>query len=468
MAAGGTMLVLGLSHQTAGLAARERGALGDARARTVLRGLRDDSSIREAVVLSTCNRTEIYALAESPASGEQALRRSLLEGTELGAATLACSGYVLFERDAAEHLFRVAAGLESAILGETEIAGQVRAAARRAGHEGMLGTVLAAAFERSLGAAGRARRRTGISAGATSIASLVAELIGSAAPGRRVVLLGAGRLAHSVAGPLAAMPGAELAVVNRTPAGARRLADRHGAAAVGLEHLEDELRDADVLVCATNAPHEIVATALLGRVTHGRRRPLLIVDLAVPRDVDPSASLMPGVRLHDIDAVQQMVGRNLAARRREAQAAAELLRGETERFLVWRRELDAVPAVRSVWRQAEQLRRAELAQIAGTLSAEERERLDHLTASLLAKLLHGPCERLRAACTTPDGAAHVETFRMLFGVDGEARAQHQASAVRRPSAIASSASRNARTASPRSACSSSAAIAGTGAPAAAA
>jgi glutamyl-tRNA reductase len=419
-AAGGTMLVLGLSHQTARLAARERGALDDARARTVLRGLRDDPSIREAVVLSTCNRTEIYALAESPASGEQTLRRTLLEGTALGAATLACSGYALFERDAAEHLFRVAAGLESAILGETEIAGQVRAAARRARDEAMLGTFLAAAFERSLAAAGRARRRTGISAGATSIASLVAELIGSAAP-TRAVLLGAGRLAQSVAGPLAAAPGVELTFVNRTAAGARRLADRHGATAVGLERLEDELSDADVLVCATNAPHEIVGTALIGRATDGRRRPLLIVDLAVPRDVDPAASLMPEVTLYDIDAVQQMVGRNLAARQREAQAAAELVRVETERFLVWRRELDAVPAVRSVWRQAEQLRRAELARIAGALSADERERLEHLTASLLVKLLHGPCERLRAACTMPDGAAHVDTFRMLFGVDADGR-----------------------------------------------
>jgi len=412
--AGGTLLVLGLSHQTAALAARERVALDEAGARTVLRRLREDPSVHEAVVLSTCNRTEIYALSESAQSGERALRRALLERSSLGAATLACAGYALFDRDAAEHLFRVAAGLESAILGETEIAGQVRAAARAAGQEGTLGTTLAAAFERSLVAARRVRRRTGISAGATSTASVVAGLI---AGRRRAVLLGAGALAQGLAGPLARVPGVELTIVNRTPAGARRLANRHGARAAGLERLEDELRDADALVCATDAPHPIVPAALIARAT--ARHPLLIADLAVPRDVEPSAAAVPGVTLHDIDAVQQMVGRNLAARRRESQRAAEFVRHEAERFVAWRRESDAVPAVTSVWRQAERLRREELARVAGTLSADERDRLEQITSSLLGKLLHGPCERLRAACATADGAAHVETFRMLFGIDDE-------------------------------------------------
>jgi len=421
--ADGTMLVLGLSHQTAGLAAREKAALDDMRSRAMLRGFRDDPSIREAVVLSTCNRTEIYAVSEASEGGEQALRRALLEATSLGAATLACAGYALFEGDAAQHLFRVAAGLESAILGETEIAGQVRAAARRAGQEGTLGTVLAAAFDRSLAAAGRVRRQTGISAGATSIASVVAGLVGSArdpaAPGRSVVLLGAGRLAQSLARPLAALPAVELAIVNRTPASARRLADRHGASAVRFDRLAHELANADALVCATSAPDQIVTAAVLARAVGARRRPLTIVDLAVPRDVEASVSILPGVTLHDIDAVQQMVGRNVAARQHAARAATQLLRDETERFVEWQRELDSLPVVRSVWQQAEQLRREELARVAGVVTAEERERLEQLTSSLVGRLLHGPCERLRAACTTPEGAAHVATFRMLFGVDAE-------------------------------------------------
>src|SRR5919206_4034599 len=167
----GVMVVVGVSHETAGLAARERVALDDLGARGVLRGLRHDPAVSEVVVLSTCNRTEIYALAASPQGGEAAVRRALLEHTEIGAATLACSGYALFELAAAEHLFRVAAGLESAILGETEISGQVRAAARRAREERTLGPLLSGAFERSLTAARRVRQRTRISAGAVSLAS---------------------------------------------------------------------------------------------------------------------------------------------------------------------------------------------------------------------------------------------------------------------------------------------------------
>lgn len=419
---GGVMLVVGVSHQTAGLAAREQVALDDGRARSVLRSLREEPGVCEAVVLSTCNRTEIYAVAESAREGEEAVRGALLERTSLGAATLACAGYTLFELDAVEHLFRVAAGLESAILGETEIGAQVRSAACRAEQEGTLGAVLAGAFKRSLLAARRVRGRTGISVGATSVASVVAELVGGAelaTPRRRIVLLGAGRLASSLAGALAALPEAELVVVNRTVAAARALAERHHASAVGLGSLEAELREADAVVCATDAPHPIVSEATISRVVGGRERPLLVVDPAVPRAVEPAAASVPGVAVYDIDAVQQLVNRNLALRRREAETAAAMVRSETERFAAWRVGLDAAPVVTSVRRQAEQLRRDELARVAGTLSAEERDRLDRLSASLVGKLLHGPCERLRAACAQSDGAAHVESFRMLFDVGAE-------------------------------------------------
>ena len=416
------MLVVGLSHQTAGLAAREQVTLDDPSARAALRDLRAEPAVHEAVVLSTCNRTEIYAVADSAHAGGQALRRALLERTSVGAATLACAGYTLVELDAAEHLFRVAAGLESAVLGETEIGGQVRAAARRAEVEGVLGPVLAGAFEQALLAARRVRRRTGISVGATSLASVVAELVAGApgpAAGRRIVLLGAGGFARSLAGALAGLPATELAIVNRSPGRACELAERHAARAAGLERLDAELAEADALVCATGAPHPLVSAAGIERVLTGRTRPLLIVDLAVPRDVEPSAAAVPGVTVHDIDTVQRLVSRNLAMRREEAQTAAAMVRGETVRFAAWRRELSAAPVVGSVRRQAEQLRREELARVADALSADERDRLERLTASLVSKLLHGPCERLRAACGQPDGAAHIESFRMLFGVPGE-------------------------------------------------
>jgi glutamyl-tRNA reductase len=438
---GGVMLVVGVSFETAGLAARERVALDDIGARSVLRSLRDDAAVCEVAVLSTCNRTEIYAIAESAHGGEATLRRTLLEHTTIGAATLACSGYALFELDAAEHLFRVAAGLESAILGETEICAQVRAAARRAREERTLGPLLSAMFERSLIAGRRVRQRTPISVGAVSLASVVAELI--AASGRdeaqrRVVLLGAGRLASSLAGALAAAPASELVIVNRTPAAARALAERHGATAAGLERLEPELHRADAVVCAAEAPHPLVSADAIRRAVGAKRRSLLIVDLAMPRNVEPRAATAPGVVLHDIDAVQRMVGRNLAARRRAAQTAATMTRREVERFATWRAQLYAAPVVAAVWRRAEQMRREELARVAGALSADEHARLERLTESLLGKLLHGPCARLRAASVKPDGAAHVETFRMLFDVAaadvGDARATDVIALARRGAA----------------------------------
>src|SRR4051794_26297033 len=203
MPGSGAIVVVGISHQTAALAAREQVALDDGGARNVLRDLRARHAVDEAVVLSTCNRTEIYAVAATAEQGERAARAALLRATSLGGATLSCAAYALFEQDAVEHLFRVAAGLESAILGETEIVGQVRAALRRAEQEATAGPVLGGAFTRALAAAARVRRRTGISVGATSLCSVVAGL-GGGGPrgggGRRGGPVGAGAGAHTRAG----------------------------------------------------------------------------------------------------------------------------------------------------------------------------------------------------------------------------------------------------------------------------
>lgn len=416
--ADGAIVVVGVSHQTAGLAARERVALDDAGARTVLRHLARQPAVREAVVLSTCNRTEIYALAASAAEGERVLRRALLEHSTLGAATLECSAYALAERDAAEHLIRVASGLESAVLGETEIGGQVRAAAVRAADEGLAGAVLGGLFQRALAAARRVRRRTGIGAGATSVGSAVVDLIRRAGPevaAPRIVLIGAGRLASSLAGSLAGIADAELVVANRTPARAAELAARHGARAVAIASLERELAGASAVVCATDAPQPVLRASALA----GNRRPLVVVDLALPRDVEPAAGTLPGVTLYDLDAVHQLVGRNLALRRREASTAAELVRDEVERLQVWRRELDVAPVLRAFWEHAEALRRSELARAARGLPDDERERLEQFSAALVRRLLHSPSERLRAASGTPAAGAQLDALRALFAL-GEA------------------------------------------------
>jgi glutamyl-tRNA reductase len=435
MPAEGTILVVGVSHHTAALAAREQLALDAGGARGLLRDLRARPGVGEAVVLSTCNRTEIYAVASTAEQGERAVRAALLRTTSLGAATLSCAAYALFDEDAVEHLFRVAAGLESAILGETEIGGQVRAALRRAEQEAAAGPVLAGAFTRALAAAARVRRRTGISVGATSICSVVAELAAGRAGDRgrpRVVLVGAGGLAHSLAGALAAVAGTGLTVLNRTEAAARAIAERHGVEAASLAGLDETLAAADVVVSATTAPHAVISSDAVRRAVAARARPLTIVDLAVPRDVDPAAAALDGVVLHDIDAVQERVRRNVEVRRREARAAGELIRREARCFDAWRRERDATSALRAVWQQAEEVRRATLEGIDGDVGDAERERLDRITAALVRRLLHGPSERLRAAAATPAAAAHLATFRLLFDVPAADDAAEGADVVALP------------------------------------
>jgi glutamyl-tRNA reductase len=418
--ADGSLLVLGLSHRTAHLEAREQAALSDHRARRVLRELASEASVSEAAVLSTCNRTEIYAVART-VDGEPAIRQTLLRHTAVGASTLACASYLLRGDDAVEHLFRVTAGLESAILGESEIAGQVRGAAARSAAEGLLGPDLKITFDHALAAAARVRRRTGIGVGATSLASAVAELVEASKSGGqgRTVLVGAGRMGQAIAGALAGRRDGELVVLNRTFATAEEVAARFAARAGSLEHLEEELRIADTLVCATDAPHPVVQAAVVEGTMRARRAPLLVVDLAVPRDVEPAAAAVRGVTVHDIDAVGLLVRRNLEARRSQVDQAGGLIRDEVAHLASRRSELDAMPVVRAAWRRAERLRQNELARACAGLSAEERTRLETVTAGLVRKLLHDPCERVRFASSTPDGPGHLASFRMLFGLDVE-------------------------------------------------
>jgi glutamyl-tRNA reductase len=388
--------VCGLSHQGAAIEAREAAALDDAAARAVLEWLRGRPGVDEAAVLSTCNRTELYVVARSSLEARAGARSALLEHTRLDAATLDANGFALWDDAAAEHLFRVAAGLESAVLGETEISAQVRLAASRAREEDMLGPLLDSAFGHAHTASRRVRRATAISAGATSLSSVVAQLVGDrCGPGARVVLLGAGQLGASLAGALAGRGTGDLAILNRTVSAACALAGRHVAARAGsLERTGEELRHADAVVVATGAPKPLLDVPSLAKVVARRDRPLLVIDLALPRNVAPAVGGLAGVELHDLDAIQAIVGRNSAARRREAEGATDLLRCELARFGAWRRQAGAEPLVAEMWREAERIRASELARIGG-LTDSERARLDSLTRSLVRRLLHGPAQRLR-------------------------------------------------------------------------
>jgi glutamyl-tRNA reductase len=382
------VIVLGVSHRTATLTERERVALGEAGARELLRRLARDPHLSEAVVVSTCNRTELYAVG----GGEDRLRRALGVGP---------SAYALRDSAAAEHLFRVAAGLDSAVIGESEIVSQLRAAVTIAAAERTLGPLLDDAFGSALAAGRRVRRRTGIGRGSTSLAAVVAKAALAERRERGVLLIGAGRVARAIAGALHGLGAPELMIANRSFAGAQALAGQLGAEAIAWEALDAALARADVVISATAAPGPVLTAAQVAG-------PLAVFDLAVPRDVEPGAA----TALYDLEALQARLERNRAVRRADAERAAALVREEVARFADRRRERDLWPVIEAVWRRAEETRREEIARC-GPLPADELERLERVTAALVRKLLDGPSRRLRTAADRE----RLDAFRDLFGVE---------------------------------------------------
>jgi len=413
---------IGLSHKTARVEQREKAALSDSSGRAALRALGADPPLRECAVLSTCNRTELYAVADAPGRAEEALRRVLLEHSRIDRSRLECALYVHHDSSAARQLFRVASGLDSMVLGESEIQGQVRAALVVASEERTLGPLLERMFRQALEAGRRVRRETQLGAGATSVASVAVELAAGSGElrGRRALLLGAGEVAEATARALLGRGLSEVVVANRTVATARAVAERFGGRGVGFDRLQRELRAADVVISSTDAPHPILPHEQVVEAMASRPgRPLVLIDIAVPRDIDEAIGELPNVALYDIDDLERVVEDNLNGRRQEAERAEQLVRSEVVRFQRWWRGNHAEPVVRALWERAEQLRRSELSRRSAgwaSLSPADRDRLDALTRSLVRRLLHEPTVALRRSAEGGDGLREIESFRRLFGL----------------------------------------------------
>jgi glutamyl-tRNA reductase len=419
----GRLLAVGLSHKTAPIEDREKAALNDRLVRPVLRALGDQPAVSEAVALSTCNRTELYAAVKDPGAGEAALRSALLEHARIDIRRLECALYTLHEEKVAAHLFRVASGLESMVVGESEIQGQVRAAAELAAEERLLGPLLAGVFRHALDVGKRVRRETRVGAGTISVSSVAVDLARQAfdaLDGRRAVLIGAGRTAEATARALLAGGVPQLVVANRTVSTARALAAHFDGRSVGFDSLRAELQAADIVISSADAPHRILRRADLEGVMASRRgRRLVIIDIAVPRDVEAATESLPDVTLYDIDDLEEVAEANRGGRRREAERADGIIREELSLFHDRRRAATTAPAVRALWAWAESIRQSELAEIerrAGSLTPEARRQFDAVTRSLVKRLLHEPTLRLRALDTGGDGLRHLESVRYLFGL----------------------------------------------------
>jgi glutamyl-tRNA reductase len=419
-----TLLVLGLSHKTAPIAQREKAALSEAESRALLRDLTAAGAVSEAVALSTCNRTEIYASAADPARAEDALAEALVAHTQMSADELACARYMLRDDRAATQLFRVASSLDSMVVGESEIQGQVLQAWELAAEEGATGAILNQLFRQALEVGKQVRAQTRIGAGPASVSAVAVELAEQVLddlPGLQVLLVGAGQMAESTARSLVSHGVGEVVVANRTVGTARELAGRVGGRGVGFDRLAEELREADIVISSTDAPHAILRRDELAPVMAERTaRPMVIVDISVPRDVDAAVAELDGVSLFDIDDLERVVEINLNGRHLEAERAEGFVIGAVQGFSSWRRGLTAAPAIASLHARGEEIRRAELARIEAQwegLSEADRDRLEALTKGIVGKLLHEPTVRVRAAAEDGDALRHLESLRHLFALE---------------------------------------------------
>jgi glutamyl-tRNA reductase len=393
--------LVGISHHHAPVEVRERVALKPADAAALARSLGD------CVVLSTCNRTELYA------TGDGAEQRSLEALRALGGEEVVALSYRLADHAAALHLFRVAAGLDSLVPGEGEILGQVRAAYEAGAPDALLNRL----FHDALHAGKKARTQTTIGESPASVpaaAAALAQQVFGELEGRAVLVVGAGKVGELAARSLASRGARIAAVAARTQERAAELAQRFGADPVALGALADHAAGADIVVACTSSQGFV-----LGRddVRARRGRPLFLIDLAVPRDVDPALNDVDGCYVYDIDDLEAVVATSLAGRRREAERAEAIVAEEAERFRSWQASLDVVPTIASLRARAEAIRAAELSK--AKLTAEEREAVESITSQIVNKLLHLPTIRMKEAAAAADGVLYADAVRHLFGLEDE-------------------------------------------------
>ncbi|MFN0150303.1 MAG: glutamyl-tRNA reductase [bacterium] len=419
---------VGLSHHTTPLEIREALALSVEETAGAVRRLRDGRA-DEALVLSTCNRTEFYTRggAGDPA---QLVRDVVLSMKGVDLASL--DGLLVVRRapDSMRHLFRVACGLESMVLGEPQILGQVRDAAQIANEAGGAGLVLGKLTEIAFAVAKRARHETAIGEGPVSFASAGVELarkVFGSLDGRRALIVGAGDVARLAAEHIRSAGVAGIVIANRSAARGAALAADAGGLHVGLDRLAEHLVTADLVVTATSSHEPLIRSSDVRdalRQRGGRR--IVFLDLSVPRNVEPSVNAMTNVFVHDVDALRTIVESNLDRRRREIPRVEALVDDAVERFLKWHNALSLAPTIAAFRDHIERIREAEHAKFHGRIHEEDRRAVEALTHAIVQKILHAPTSRLREGSENPLGPSRIEAIRYLFELDDESSSSRRA------------------------------------------
>ena len=418
-----SIVVLGVNYHTSPVTLLEKVMIPVPAMSEALRVLSSHGDIREVVVLSTCNRTEVYAVAERFHGAHDEILEFLCETSGLSADDITPHLYSQFDDDAVVHLFEVAAGIDSAVLGETEIVGQVRDAWDFAMKQGTSRSTLNLLFRYALESGKRARTETGISRSTASVAhaavEMAEEILGTLS-GKRVLVVGAGEMGEGVAGALSRAGTESITVLNRTVSRAEALAEKIGARVSEFESLETELFTADVVLACTGAGGVIIDHELMSRVRNGVATPLLVVDIALPRDVSASVAELPGVTLRDLDHLSDWAQRGIDKRASEVGQVREIIGEEVKRFLLDQTQRQAAPLVAQLREVVESIRTAEMERFESALAAmtpEQRELVESISHGIINKMLHAPSVRLREAAGTPQGERLSAAVRDLFSLE---------------------------------------------------
>ncbi|MBI4875450.1 MAG: glutamyl-tRNA reductase [Acidobacteria bacterium] len=414
-------LVTGLNHKTAPVEVRERLAFDQNALGAALRDLRRRPGVLEAMILSTCNRVEVAAAVEEGGEAAEALENYLAEARSVDLDSLEPLLYRYEGREAIRHIFRVAASLDSMVVGEPQILGQLKAAYAAAKAEGAVCGVLDTVLTRAFSVAKRVRSETEIGQSAVSVSyaavELAREIFGSLA-GRRVLIVGAGKMSELAARHLRRAGAADIMVANRTRERAETMARLFEARIVDYESFQAALPEVDIVITSSGAPHYILRKDEMRRVIEARRnRPMFLIDIAVPRNVEPAVNELDNIYLYDIDDLARVVESNLRARREVAHEAEAIVAEEVERLVERLKAREVAPVIASLQGQLEQVRRGELERLRGRfgeLTPQQEEALETLTRGIVNKIAHGPIAELRKTAGYPHGIHLADMIRRVF------------------------------------------------------
>ncbi len=423
------ILLLGLSHKTAPVEVRERLNFSPTILRSALTHFDSNHSqahlqdVREGVIVSTCNRMESYALVGKQSTAHEAIVKLLSRSCDTPPATFQEYLYLQKDEDAVRHLFRVAAGLDSMVLGEPQILGQITEAFEAALSQRAAGTVLSALFRAAIHTGKRVRTETQISVNPSSISSVAAGLAGQLLGDlstRHALLIGAGEMGAIAVRALRKRGVSKITVANRTYRNAVQLAEEWAGKAITFQQLPEAFEQVDIIITCTGAPHTIINRQLLEPALAARQgRPLFIIDIAVPRDVNPDVTELPNVHLSDIDSLQGQVDDNLQARQAEIPLVEKIIEEEVTQFMEWFASLDVVSTITDLRGQFEEMRQRELKLLFNRLNLDEhqQEMVKRMSHRLVNKILHQPTLRLKDEAAHGNGAAYVSALRYLFSLE---------------------------------------------------